>query len=152
VYDPSGVPRADFFTAARPTAEADRFALHDVMLNYTSGVDERDFARYRACFADEAVILGFTAKPIVGADAWMDFVVKALDQYAATQHLIGLQRAAIDGDRAHARTDVQAQHFMKEPKDATLTLWATYETDFARLNGTWKITRHELKPRGMRRA
>jgi len=152
VYDPSGVPRADFFTLAKRDTEADRFALQDVMLNYTSGVDERDFVRYRNCFADDAVIVGFTPQPIVGANAWLDFVVKALDQYASTQHLLGLQRATIGGDRARARTDVQAQHFMKEPKDATLTLWATYETEFARIDGAWKITRHELKSRGMRRA
>jgi hypothetical protein len=131
---------------------ADRFALQDVMLDYTSGVDERNFERYRACFADDAEILGFTPEPIVGGDAWLAFVVKALDAYAATQHLLGLQRATIDGDRAHARTDVQAQHFMKEPKGTTFTLWATYETDFVRTAGRWKIKRHRLVPRGTSRS
>jgi ketosteroid isomerase-like protein len=131
---------------------ADRFALQDVMLDYTSGVDERDFARYRACFAEDAEILDFTPEPIVGGDAWLEFVKRALEQYAATQHLLGLQRATVDGDRAHARTDVQAQHFLKEPKGSTLTLWATYETDFARIGGRWKITRHRLVPRGTRKS
>ncbi len=126
----------------------DRFALQDVMLNYTSGVDERNFERYRACFADDAEILDFTPKPIVGGDAWLKFVKEALESYSATQHLIGLQRATVNGDTAHARTDVQAQHFMKEPKGATLTLYATYETDFARIAGQWKIKRHRLVPRG----
>ncbi len=134
------------------TTHADRFALQDLMLDYTSGVDERDFARYRACFADDAVIAGFAPEPIVGADAWMAFVVEALDAYAATQHLLGLQRATIDGDRAHARTDVQAQHFMKQPKGATFTLWATYETDFVRTPAGWKISRHRLVPRGTHRS
>ncbi len=130
---------------------SDRFALQDVMLNYTSGVDERDFARYRACFADDAEILDFTPQPIMGGDAWLAFVEKALEAYAATQHLLGLQKATVTGDTAHARTDVQAQHFMKEPKGATLTLYATYETDFARINGLWKIKRHRLVPRGTQR-
>lgn len=131
---------------------ADRFALQDLMLNYTSGVDERDFERYRACFADDVEVVDFTPKPIVGADAWLSYVEAALERYSATQHLLGLQRATIDGDRAHARTDVQAQHFLKEPKGGTLTLWATYETDFVRHERQWKIKRHRLVSRGMKQA
>ncbi len=133
-------------------AVVDRFALQDLMLNYTSGVDERDFERYRACFADDVEVLDFTPEPIVGGDAWLTYVKKALDRYSATQHLLGLQRATVDGDRAHARTDVQAQHFLNEPKGATLTLWATYETDFVRDGQQWKIKRHRLVTRGMKQA
>jgi uncharacterized protein (TIGR02246 family) len=129
-------------------AASDRFALQDVMADYAAGVDERDMERYRGCFADDVEVIGFTPKPIIGASAWMEFVVQALQSYAATQHLLGLQHARIDGDRAHARTDVQAQHFLKSPNGAIQTIWATYETDFVRLNGRWRITRHRFVPRG----
>jgi ketosteroid isomerase-like protein len=130
------------------TGSADRFALQDVMADYAAGVDERDFARYRGCFADGVEVLGFTPEPIRGVTAWMEFVQKALTRYVATQHLMGLQHAVIDGDRAHARTDVQAQHFLESPRGATLTVWATYQTDFARLDGRWRIVRHRFVPRG----
>ena len=38
---------------------ADRIAIQDVMSNYAAGVDERDLERYRRCFADDVVIVGF---------------------------------------------------------------------------------------------
>jgi ketosteroid isomerase-like protein len=127
---------------------ADRFALQDVMTDYAAGVDERDFTRHRECFADGVEVVGFTRQPIRGIDAWLDFVAKALENYVATQHLLGLQHAVVDGDQAHARTDVQAQHFLKSPRGAMLTIWATYETDFERIEGRWRIARHRFVPRG----
>lgn len=130
----------------------DRFELQDVMLRYTSGVDERDFDLYRSCFADHAEMIGFAPDPVVGADVWLAFVERALEPYSATQHLLGPQLARVVGDSAHARTDVQALHFLKDPPGTTFTLWATYETDFERIGGSWKITRHRLIPRGSRKA
>jgi hypothetical protein len=64
--------------------------------------------------------------------------------------MLGPQLATIDGDSAHCRTDVQAHHYLKEPEGSTLTLWATYETDMARIDGGWKIKKHHLVSRGTR--
>ena len=36
----------------------DRIQLQDVMLSYAAAVDDRDMARYRACFMDDAEIVG----------------------------------------------------------------------------------------------
>jgi uncharacterized protein (TIGR02246 family) len=127
---------------------SDRFALQDVMAAYAAGVDERDLERYRDCFADDVEVIGFSREPIRGVAAWLDFVATALQNYTATQHLLSLQHATIDGDRAHARTDVQATHFLRSPRGAIMTIWATYESDFARLDGHWRITRHRFNPRG----
>ncbi len=129
---------------------ADRIALQDVMLRYAAGVDERDMALYRSCFADDVEVLGFGGETIKGAEAWVDYVTEALRQYGPTQHMLGPQLATVNGDTAHARTDVQALHYMKDAEDTTLTLWATYESDMRRVNGEWKIFRHRLVPRGTR--
>lgn len=40
----------------------DRRQLQDVMLSYAAAVDDRDMSRYRACFADDAEIVGFGEK------------------------------------------------------------------------------------------
>jgi 3-phenylpropionate/cinnamic acid dioxygenase small subunit len=37
----------------------DRRQLQDVMLSYAAAVDDRDMARYRACFTDDVEIVGF---------------------------------------------------------------------------------------------
>lgn len=129
---------------------ADRIALQDVMLNYAAGVDERDFDRYRACFADDVEVLDFGDAPVHGVDAWVDYVKEALERFGPTQHMLGPQFAVIDGDTAETRSDVQALHYMKDAPDTTLTLWATYETRMRRINGQWKIARHRLVSRGTR--
>lgn len=126
---------------------ADRIALQDVMLRYTKGVDERDMDLYRACFLDDVEVVGMAGETIHGLDAWMAFVEKALSRYGPTQHMLGPQLAAIDGDTAATRTDVQALHVLKEPEGKIFTLWATYKTDMKRVDGEWKISRHELVPR-----
>lgn len=126
---------------------ADRLACQDVMASYAKGVDERDFDLYRSCFADDVEIVGFGAETMHGADAWTEYVIGALDNYSATQHMLGPQLATIMGDEADCRTDVQAWHLMKEPNNKTLTLWATYNSLMQRTPQGWKIKRHELVSR-----
>ena len=126
----------------------DRRQLQDVMLSYAAAVDDRDMARYRACFMDDVEIVGFGEATIKGADAWTASVESQLEAFSSTQHLMSPQLATISGDTAFARTDVQALHVLKNSDGATFTLWATYLTDFVRVSDGWKITRHELKIRG----
>ena len=126
----------------------DRRQLQDVMLSYAAAVDDRDMARYRACFAEDAEIRGFGEETVTGADAWTASVESQLDAFSSTQHLMSPQLAAITGDTASARTDVQALHVLKDGNGAMFTLWATYLTDFVRKDDGWKISRHELVIRG----
>ena len=127
---------------------ADRIALQDLMLNYAAGVDERDFERYKACFAQEVEVFNFGAQTYRGIDTWLDYVWDALENYSSTQHLLGPQLATIDGDRASTRSDVQALHFTKEDTPKKFILWATYNTEMVRIEGQWKIIRHDLAVRG----
>ena len=129
---------------------ADRIAIQDVMSNYAAGVDERDLKRYRRCFADDVVIVGFGEGITEGADQWVSDVIGKLEVFGATQHMLGPVYAEIAGDNADVRTDVQALHYMANDPETTLTLWATYVTEMKRIDGTWKISRHELVRRGTR--
>jgi len=56
----------------------DRLAIQDVMTNYAAGVDDRDMAQYRRCFADDVEIVGFGGDAVVGADQWVAEVVEKL--------------------------------------------------------------------------
>ena len=129
---------------------ADRIAIQDVMSNYAAGVDERDLERYRRCFADDVVIVGFGEGITEGADQWVTDVIGKLEAFGATQHMLGPIYAEVAGDHADVRTDVQALHYMANDPGTTLTLWATYVTEMKRIAGTWKISRHELVRRGTR--
>lgn len=125
----------------------DRIALQDVMLRYAAGVDELDFNLYRSCFADDVEVVGFGKEAFHGVDAWVDYVMTAMQRFGPTQHMLGPQYAEIHGDTADTRSDVQALHVLKESPDTLLTLWATYKTRMVRIDGTWKISRHELVSR-----
>ena len=57
----------------------DRRQLQDVMLSYAAAVDERDMARYRACFADDVEIVGFDATIVKGGDAWTASVERVVN-------------------------------------------------------------------------
>ena len=129
---------------------ADRIAIQDVMSNYAAGVDERDLERYRQCFADDVVIVGFGERTTEGADQWVTDVIGKLEAFGATQHMLGPVYAEIAGNHADVRTDVQALHYMANDPETTLILWATYITEMRRIDGTWKISRHELVRRGTR--
>ena len=126
----------------------DRRQLQDVMLSYAAAVDDRDMARYRACFTDDVEIVGFGETAITDADTWTASVESQLEAFSATQHLMSPQLATVSGDTASARTDVQALHLLKDGNSAMFTLWATYLTDFVRTGEGWKIARHELVVRG----
>ncbi|MFT4728519.1 MAG: 3-phenylpropionate/cinnamic acid dioxygenase small subunit [Granulosicoccus sp.] len=125
-----------------------RLAIQDVMTRYAAGVDDRDMDLYRACFADDVLIVGFGSEPLIGADEWVKDVSSKLEAFGATQHMLGPQLVTVDGDDASTRTDVQAMHYLKEKPDSMLTLWATYLTDYRCVAGEWKIVRHELLRRG----
>lgn len=128
----------------------DRHAAQDVIVSYAACVDERDLDGYAALFEPDAEIVGFASRSFHGIDAWRAFVEKALEPYAATQHMLGVPKIEIEGDRATLRTDVRASHFFREPKGRCLTLWATYRTELVRRGGGWRIRRHELLPRATR--
>ena len=130
------------------SATDDRHRIQDLMLAYAAAVDDNDMAAYRDCFDDNVEIVGFGESVIHGADQWVASVSNQLDAFTATQHLLSPPLATVAGDRASARTDVQALHFLKTPAGGTFTLWATYLTDFIQTQNTWKIARHELLVRG----
>jgi 3-phenylpropionate/cinnamic acid dioxygenase small subunit len=130
------------------TATDDRHRIQDLMLAYAAAVDDNDMAAYRDCFDDNVEIVGFGESVIHGADQWVASVSSQLEAFSGTQHLLSPPLATLRGDRASARTDVQALHFLKTPAGGTFTLWATYLTDFIQTQDTWKIARHELVVRG----
>ena len=48
------------------------------------------------------------------------------------------------------RADLQAQHFLRGPQGRIFTLWGTYRTQLAPVDGAWRMTRHELDVRATR--
>ena len=129
----------------------DRIAVQDVMLRYAATVDEKDYEGYKALFTEDVKVVGMSQEEMNGIDAYYPWWKEALDKYDATQHMLSPTFATISGDEAQTRTDVQAVHYPRGETETTMTLWATYKTDMRRIKGEWKISRHELVVRGMKR-
>ncbi|MFT4824449.1 MAG: ketosteroid isomerase-like protein [Halioglobus sp.] len=134
----------------------DRIALQDLMLNYAAAVDERDIERYRSCFAEDVLVVNFGDQNFQGRETWVDHVWAELEKFSSTQHLLGPQFAQVRGDQAETRSDVQALHYLVSSETSAensegitrFILWATYYTTMLRVDGDWKIARHELQVRG----
>ena len=101
--------------------------------------------RYGSCFTDDAVVTGFSSGDVIGRDAWVAFVIKALENFAGTHHQITNQEITVTGDTAHMRSYVQATHELAGDDEHLLILYAIYDDQLARTNDGWKITRHELE-------
>jgi hypothetical protein len=124
---------------------ADRIELQDVMLKYAAGVDENHDELLRTCFAEDLIAPGFRREPIVGVDAWVQFLRGQLSPFISTQHMLSPVLATINGDTAQTRTDLQSMHLYREPKGQVLLVFGTYNTGMVKRNGRWLIQRHELE-------
>ena len=76
---------------ADPGYIADRIALMDVMVKYGTAVDAREMDRYRSCFTDDVLVVGYGPEDMEGADTYLDYVITALENFPATQHMMGNQ-------------------------------------------------------------
>ena len=123
----------------------DRYDVGQIIIRYATSVDQRDMDRYGSCFTDDVVVSGFSSGDVVGRDAWVGFVEKALGSFEGTHHQITNQEITVDGDAAHMRSYVQATHELARDPDHLLILYAIYDDRLVRTDDGWKITHHELE-------
>ncbi len=74
-----------------------------------------------------------------------------LAKYQFTQHLLSPMLAALTGDTASTRSDVQALNRLvqaEQGRPERFTVGVSYHTIMRRIDGGWKIQRHELQLRG----
>lgn len=119
---------------------ADRQAIVEVIDRYATSLDAKDYARFRTCFSDDAIVHYSEALTPDEAAAYAEGV---LSRFTATQHLLGNYEIALDGDRASARTYVQASHVSAE--GLIWVMGGTYIDRFERRAGEWKIVERALE-------
>ena len=97
-----------------PDMELPRVA--DVVFAYASGIDEREWSRYRDCFTDRcwfdfSSFMGTPASEMT-ADAWVARVRAVNGNFDATQHqMTNLTTAATGPGTADVRVELRAQHW-----------------------------------------
>lgn len=130
---------------------ADRLQLIDVMSNYATGLDARDWPLWRSVFVDEVLfdLSSWTQQParILNADRVVASQARMFAQLTVTQHFITNHRVTIRGDDARVLAHMRAEHWIDTPSptgSSRYTMFGYYDDAFVRTDEGWKITRMQL--------
>ena len=121
----------------------DRAEISDVQLRYATGLDSRDWALFRSCFADEietdfTSVFGGTPRKTT-ADKWTEAARRTIVGLTATQHMITNHVINVEGDTATCVAYVQARHYLpNDTGDSIQTMFGYYTNGFIRTRAGWK--------------
>ena len=122
----------------------DERAVRLVMLRYARGVDGRDWAQVRGCFAPDAFIVGTRQSGV--RDEYVPHLTAGVEHFGVTMHTIGNQWVEIDGDIARTETDLVARHFADpEGRNEVLVLGVRYDDRLQRTADGWVVTHREVR-------
>ncbi len=122
---------------------ADRQRIVEVIDRYASALDDKDYARFRTCFSDDAAV-HYGETVLRGPDAVAAYCEASLARWGATQHLLGNYEIALDGDRAAARTAMHASHVAPDGGEIWV-VGGTYVDRLERRDGGWVIVERALE-------
>ncbi len=137
----------------------DRQAIVDLVIQYATGVDRRDWALYEECFTDpcEFDFSSWNGRPAatMGAGEWAGKVRSTNGNFDATQHLSTNHVVTFDTpDTATCVSYVQAQHWFSAERLQRLghavdePRWCTvggyYTNSVVRTDAGWRIARCRL--------
>ena len=122
----------------------DRQDIAAVLVRYATGIDRRDWPLFRTVFTDDceldyAVVIG-TWK---GVDAVTDFMEKTHELAGHTLHRLSNQVIEVDGDKAVARTYVDAL-IMVGDEGAGVNGVGFYDDEIVRTPDGWRIARRRF--------
>ncbi len=124
----------------------DKLAITDLLYQYATGLDSRDWDLLRECFTEDGVadFLEFGGVN-EGQDAIVELCSGVLSGLDSSQHLIGNPRVTVDGDRAEAVCYFQAQHVFVSPAGgSTYLVGGRYEDRLRRCADGWRIEHRTL--------
>jgi len=134
------------FGPGRPCLQ-DRIDIQDTISSLTFFIDNREFARARELFTEDAimdysqVIAG--SSPTRSAKDFLDEGDIVIAGFDATQHLITNFDIRVDGDTATSRSHFQASHWIGS---RVWTVWGGYRQQLVRADKGWRIKHHQCLP------
>jgi 3-phenylpropionate/cinnamic acid dioxygenase small subunit len=130
-------------TALGQSEMADILAIQNLLATYVFALDEKDFDALDAVFTPDATF-DYTATGGVTGD-WpkiKPWLKAALSRFPTTQHLVGLPRIRLAGDRATCATMLFNPMLLKHNgKDVIFFVGGTYRDEMLRTPQGWRITR-----------
>ena len=121
--------------------DADKSQIAEVLIRYATGIDSKDWPLLRSCWTDEIDVDYQQLGRFTSADALTDVMRQLHENMGPTYHRLSNFVIAVDGDRATARSYVQAV-LMLQPNDSTNWVDALghYDDVFVRTPNGWRIS------------
>ncbi|MEO3760287.1 nuclear transport factor 2 family protein [Mycobacterium sp. B14F4] len=122
--------------------DADNAQITDVLIRYATGIDFKDWALFRTCWADEVDIDYGDLGRHSDADQFTALMEQIHGGMGQTYHRISNPAIEVDGDRATARSYVHAV-LQAVPGDSNSWIDALghYDDELARTADGWRIVK-----------
>jgi hypothetical protein len=125
------------------TKYEDRQDISEVLLRYATGIDRRDWSLFRTVFTEDCDLDYGDIGAWQGVDAVVEFMRQAHSAAGHTLHRLTNQDIAIDGDRAAARTYVDALIMLADNKSGVNGI-GYYDDEVVRTAAGWRVTRRRF--------
>lgn len=130
----------------------DRLDIIDVINKYAHAVDEKNYVLFKTLFFKD-VETKFVFDPsffggetiiIKGIDDYMEYIIKSGSLFRSSQHLIGNSLITSKGDTVKVKSNLNSRGYYKDDINRSVSLWGYYETYLKKIEGNWKIVRHDF--------
>lgn len=130
----------------------DRLDIIDVINKYAHAVDEKNYVLFKTLFFKD-VETKFVFDPsffggetiiIKGIDDYMEYIIKSGSLFRSSQHLIGNSLITSKGDTVKVKSNLNSRGYYKDDINRSVSLWGYYETYLKKMEGNWKIVRHDF--------
>ena len=127
------------------TDQEDRQDIGDVLLRYATGIDRRDWSLFRTAFTDDCELDYGEIGTWNGVDAVTEFMDVSHSMAGHTMHRLTNQVITVHGDRAEARTYVDAL-ILAQDNDSGVNAVGFYDDELVRTTNGWRITKRRFTP------
>lgn len=125
------------------TEREDRQDIGDVLLRYATGIDRRDWPLFRTVFTDDCELDYGEIGVWNGVDAVTEFMQQTHAMAGHTLHRLTNQVIVLDGDRAEARTYVDALIMVANNASGVNGI-GYYDDQIVRTDAGWRIARRRF--------
>jgi hypothetical protein len=122
---------------------SDQQEVVDALVRYATALDTREWDLLATVFTADAVADYGELGGVNTGLAAITAVVRSLEGFDATQHLLGNFVVEVDGDTATANCYLQAQHVVDGD---VFTIGGTYRDRLTRTLAGWRIAHRTLLP------
>ena len=127
------------------TEREDRQDISDLLVRYATGIDRRDWPLFRTVFTDDCELDYGEIGAWNGVDAVTEFMEQAHAMAGHTLHRLSNQAITVDGDKAAARTYVDALIMAGDNRTvAGVNGIGFYDDEIVRTPDGWRIARRKF--------